>query len=92
MSGRHVNLDSLFIAKWHGAEPKGLKCPICGAPEHQRLLNWELGYEAVIFKCGFSVTFNVHMSEDEKRRRMEEVGSRRNAGSISGSGGVRDEF
>jgi hypothetical protein len=90
LNGRHVNLGSLFTVKWHGAEPKGLKCPICGALEHQRLLNWELGCEAVIFKCGFSVTFSVHMSEGEKRQRMEEMMKRH--GFISSSGETKGEL
>jgi hypothetical protein len=54
-------------------QAKGLKCPICGAEELQRLVDWNRGVEAVIFKCMFSVTFKSGISEDEKVKLMEKA-------------------
>lgn len=55
------------------AEPGGLKCPFCSAPECRRFVSEEAGVEVVLFECFFSVTFEAGLSEEEKARRLEEA-------------------
>lgn len=53
--------------------PKDLKCPICQAPEHQRLRSWSEDLVVVIFKCGFSASFKASTPETEKQKLLEKA-------------------
>jgi hypothetical protein len=70
---KHSFLEPVLYGTFHYAPPKELKCPICGAEEHQRLQDFSRGIEVVIFKCMFSVTFRMHITEGEKAKLMEKA-------------------
>jgi len=76
---KHSCLDIIFTGELAGiyqyGPPKQLKCPICGAAEHQRLLDFSRGVEIVIFKCMFTVPFRMHILESEKVKLMEKAKS-----------------
>jgi hypothetical protein len=72
---KHACLDIILVGGYRYAPPKKLKCPLCGAVEHQRLLDFSRGVEVVIFKCAFVVPFKMHILESEKAKLMEKAKS-----------------